>query len=135
MKYSFKGFLTFRTGSVEWSILITPHLHLRIQTYLTTKFSPYVNYVVQTLDQNWHYFRSTNLHGQKLSGILAIFAKVYDAKIFAFAYFRNGFKRVTAIFAKVYPREMQKIREFFSSRQFLLAKIRTPKVVFILNQL
>ena len=32
-------------------------------------------------------------------------------------------------FAKVYAREMQKFREFFHSRKFLLAKVSAPKVV------
>ena len=32
-------------------------------------------------------------------------------------------------FAKVYAREMQKFREFFRSRKFLLAKVSAPKVV------
>ena len=33
-------------------------------------------------------------------------------------------------FAKVYAREMQKFREFFRSRKFLLAKVSAPKVTF-----
>ena len=31
-------------------------------------------------------------------------------------------------FAKVYAREMQKFREFFVSRKFMLAKVSAPKV-------
>ena len=32
-------------------------------------------------------------------------------------------------FAKVYAREMQKFREFFGCRKFLLAKVSAPKVI------
>ena len=32
------------------------------------------------------------------------------------------------IFAKVYAREMQKLREFFVSQKFLLPKVSAPKV-------
>ena len=36
-------------------------------------------------------------------------------------------------FAKVYARQMQKFREFFRSRKFLLAKISAPKVYILLE--
>ena len=51
------------------------------------------------------------------------FAKVYGRE-----------KNFSGPFARVYAREMQKFREFFSSRKFLLAKVSAPKVVFQKNQ-
>ena len=49
--------------------------------------------------------------------------KIYFAKINA----RE--KNFSDPSAKVYAREMQKLREFFSSRKFLLAKVSDPKVI------
>ena len=35
-------------------------------------------------------------------------------------------------FAKVSARKMQKFRQFFSSRKFLLAKLSAPKVILLI---
>ena len=51
-----------------------------------------------------------------------LFAKVYARE-----------KNFSGPFAKVYIREMQKFREFFSWRKFLLAKVSAPKVVLTLR--
>ena len=39
------------------------------------------------------------------------------------------------LFAKVYAREMQKFREFFVSRKFLLAKVSAPKVAALVDSI
>ena len=49
------------------------------------------------------------------------FAKVYARE-----------KIFSGPFVKVSAREMQKFRQFFSSRKFLLAKLSAPKVILLI---
>ena len=64
---------------------------------------------------------NVSLKQQKKSTVLSI-RESLRRKIFYFGRF-----------AKVYAREMQKFREFFLSRKFLLAKVSAPKVVLFMN--